>query len=69
MDGNSLGLLDKSKAGPKGKDDFAVAFHTHSLPMYNTVQILIPHTLYSPFLSSSFSLNALKELSKRDGSG
>jgi hypothetical protein len=26
MDGKSLGFLDKSKTGPKGKGDFAVAF-------------------------------------------
>jgi hypothetical protein len=48
MDGKSLGLLDKSKAGPKGKDDFAVAFHTHSLLMYNTdTHTAHPYTLLS----------------------
>jgi hypothetical protein len=67
MDEKSKGLLDKSKAGPKCKDDFAAAFYTHCLPLYNTDTHTAHPIVTYPF-DSSFSFFALKELSKRDGS-
>jgi hypothetical protein len=68
MDEKSLELLDKSKAGPKCKDDFAVAFYTLSMTMNNADTHIAHPILTYPFVSS-FSFYALKELSKRDGSG
>jgi hypothetical protein len=67
MDGKSLGLLDKSKTGPKGKDDFAVAF-LHILYQC-TIQILIPHPHPHPFFLLYIFFLCFKGTVHRDGSG